>query len=51
MYAWVWRHLPGPWPLRLVLMLALLAAAVVALFLWGFPWVEQTFGIGDVTVS
>lgn len=51
MYAWVWRHLPGPWPVRAVLALALVAGVVAVLFLWGFPWVEQTFGIGDVTVG
>ena len=51
MYAWVWRHLPGPWPTRLVLALALIAAVAVALFLWGFPWLEETFGINQVTVG
>lgn len=51
MYAWVWRHLPGPWPVRALLAVALAVAAVAALFLWGFPWLEQTFGLGDVTVG
>lgn len=51
MYAWVWQHLPGPWPVRLVTALVLVAAIVAFLFLWGFPWIEQTFGIGDVTVG
>lgn len=51
MYAWVWRHLPGPWPVRALGALLLTAAVVVALFLWGFPWIEQTFGLGDVTVG
>ncbi|MFW5899104.1 MAG: hypothetical protein ACOCUN_01400 [Jiangellaceae bacterium] len=51
MYAWIWRHLPGPWPVRTFVALALLAAVVAVLFVWGFPWVEETFGLGDVTVG
>jgi hypothetical protein len=51
MYAWVWHRLPGPWPVRALLALVLVAAVVVALFLWVFPWVEQTFGLNDVTVG
>lgn len=51
MYAWIWRHLPGPWPARAALATLVVAAIVIALFLWGFPWVERTFGLGDVTVG
>src|SRR5690606_30793513 len=51
MYAWVWRHLPGPWPVRAFIALVLVAAIVVVLFRWGFPWLEQTFGLNDVTVG
>ncbi|WP_174257841.1 hypothetical protein [Phytoactinopolyspora alkaliphila] len=51
MYAWVWRHLPGPWPVRLVIFLILLAAIVYALFIWVFPWVEETLEISEVTVG
>lgn len=51
MYAWVWRHLPGPWPVRVLVALVLTAAIVLVLFLWAFPWVEETFGINDVTVG
>jgi hypothetical protein len=51
MYAWVWRHLPGPWPVRLVFFLILLAAIVYALFIWVFPWVEATLEISEVTVG
>jgi hypothetical protein len=51
MYAWVWRHLPGPWPVRTLIAIVLAAAIVVALFLWGFPWPEETFGLNDVTVG
>jgi hypothetical protein len=51
MYAWVWRHLPGPWPARLTVALLLVAVVVTALFLWGFSWLEETFGINQVTVG
>jgi hypothetical protein len=51
MYAWVWRHLPGPWPVRALIALVLAAAVVVALMLWGFPWFEETLGLNEVTVG
>lgn len=51
MYVWVWRHLPGPRPVRALVALLIAAAVVAALFLWGFPWLEQTLGLGDVTVG
>lgn len=37
MYAWLFRHLPGPLPVRVLLTLVLLAAVLVGLFGWGFP--------------
>jgi hypothetical protein len=51
MYAWVWRHLPGPWPVKLTLYVVLVAAVIAALFFWVFPWVEDTFDINRVTVD
>ncbi|HJU97825.1 MAG TPA: hypothetical protein VJ644_07615 [Jiangellaceae bacterium] len=51
MYAWVWRHLPGPWPVRALIALAVTAAIVTLLMLWGFPWFEETFGLNEVTVG
>lgn len=41
MYGWVWQHLPGPVPVRLLISLVLIAGIVVSLFLWVFPWVES----------
>lgn len=35
----VWRILPGPASLRVVLLLALLAGALCGLFTFVFPWV------------
>lgn len=51
MYAWVWGKLPGPWQVRALTALVLAAAVVAVLFFWVFPWVEQTFGLGEVTVG
>ena len=45
MYGWIWRHLPGPLPVKVVQAAALIVAAVAALFHWVFPaiepWVNQ----------
>ena len=43
MYAALWRALPGPWPVRLVIALALLAGVVYLLVLHVYPWVMQTY--------
>jgi hypothetical protein len=50
MYTWIWKHLPGPLAVRALQALVLLAAAVTALFLWAFPWVESQLPYNDVTV-
>lgn len=50
-YGWLWRHLPGPWPLRLLLALGLLVAVVALLFLVVFPWAEHALPFTDVTVD
>jgi hypothetical protein len=51
MYAWVWRHLPGPWPVRTLVALALVAAVVVVLFNTVFPWAEDSLPFLKVTVD
>ena len=51
MYAWIWRHLPGPVAVRLLVALVLLAVVVVLLFGWVFPWVEPRLPFTDVTVE
>ena len=51
MYAWMWRHLPGPIALRLLTSLVLVAAVVVVLFVWVFPWLEPRMPFTNVTVT
>lgn len=51
MYAWFWRSLPGPLPVRLLLVVLSLAAVVVLLFTVVFPRVEPLLPFGNVTVT
>ncbi len=51
MYAALWRILPGPLWLRIVLALLLVAAVLAALMLWVFPWVNELVTEQDVTVE
>ncbi len=52
MYAWIWRHLPGPWPVRTLLAAAAVAAVVlVLLFTQVFPWAEDSLPFLQVTVD
>ena len=51
MYGWIWRHLPGPWPVRALGSLVLAALAVLALFTIVFPWAESALPFLDVTVG
>jgi hypothetical protein len=51
MYAWIWRHLPGRWPLKTLLALVMVGAIVTVLFLWVFPWLEPRLPFNQVTVD
>jgi hypothetical protein len=51
MYPWIWRHLPSPFPLRLVTALVLVAGVVAVLFAVVFPWAEHTLPFLHVTVN
>ena len=51
MYAWIWRHLPGPTLVRALILLIAFAAIVAVLFIWVFPWVETWLPFTDVTVD
>jgi len=51
MYATLWRILPGPIWLRILLVLVLLAAVLYALVTWIFPWVNTMIDNQEVTVG
>ncbi|MFE6967224.1 hypothetical protein ACFVAJ_19250 [Agromyces sp. NPDC057679] len=51
MYAALLRILPGPLWLRILLLVLLAAAAVFALFAWGFPWIDSIIDPQDVTIG
>lgn len=51
MYGALWRVLPGPWWLRLLLVLVLVALVLVALVTWVFPWVDSLLPVSEATVD
>ncbi|WP_166806279.1 hypothetical protein [Cryobacterium cheniae] len=51
MYAALWRVLPGPVWLRILLVFVLLAAVLFALATWVFPWVDSIVNNQEVTVG
>lgn len=51
MYSFIWRRLPGPLPVRLLLALALVVGVVLLLFTTVFPWAEHALPFLDVTVD
>lgn len=51
MYGALWRVLPGPWFVRLLIVLVLVAAALFALAEWVFPWVQTLVLEQEVTVE
>lgn len=51
MYAWIFRHLPGPLWVRIVISMLLAAAAVLALMVYVFPWLSEFSFLGPLTDS
>jgi hypothetical protein len=51
MYGALWRLLPGPVWVRLLLALVLVAAVLGALVVWVFPFINGFFVAPDVTVG
>ena len=51
MYAALWRILPGPVWVRVIIVLVLLAVVLYSLVEWVFPWVDQFVAPQDVTVE
>lgn len=51
MYPWIWRRLPGPTGVKVVLALGLLATVVLLLFTVVFPWAVTWLPGQDVVVD
>ncbi|WP_227497049.1 hypothetical protein [Planctomonas psychrotolerans] len=51
MYGALWRALPGPVWLRLLVVLVLIAGVLFSLVTWGFPWVDSIVNNQEVTVQ
>ncbi|QIG38955.1 hypothetical protein G5T42_05180 [Microbacterium sp. 4R-513] len=51
MYAALWRILPGPAWVRVLILLLLAAAVLYGLFFCVFPWVSQFVNPQEVTVE
>lgn len=51
MYAALWRVLPGPVWVRILILLVLLAGVLAALNFWVFPWVQPFIAPQDATVG
>lgn len=51
MYGWLWRTLPGPAWVRIIILTVLAAAVVAALFLWVFPAIAPFMPFNNNTVG
>ena len=51
MYGALWRILPGPWWLRVIILLVVAAVVLTALVIWVFPYVDELVSPQDVTVK
>ncbi|MDQ0736675.1 hypothetical protein [Arthrobacter agilis] len=51
MYGWIFRALPGPLWMRIILSVMLVLAAVMVLMVFVFPWVSQFSPLTDSTIG
>lgn len=51
MYGALWRVIPGPVAVRILILLVLVVVVLFALVEWVFPWVDQFVAPQDVTVG
>ena len=51
MYAWIWRHLPGPLAVRIGTAVILVAGVVALLMFVIFPWLEPLLPFNNVTTQ
>lgn len=51
MYAFLWRILPGPLWLRIVLAIILVGVVLLVLVMFVFPWLNTFLNANDSTVE
>lgn len=51
MYAALWRILPGPVWVRVIILIVLLAAVLYVLFTFVFPWAQTLIPVPDATIE
>ena len=51
MFSLLWRFFPGPVWLRVIVLLAALAALVYAMIFYIYPWVSQLLPEPEVTIN
>jgi hypothetical protein len=51
LYGWIWRHLPGPVPVKVLQALLLVMAVLALLVFVVFPWAEPRLPFNDVTTG
>lgn len=51
MYAFIFRHLPGPLWLRIIWSIMLIAAVLALLVSYIFPWLSQFSPLTDSTIG
>ncbi|WP_438354786.1 hypothetical protein [Microbacterium sp. CJ88] len=51
MYAGLWRLLPGPWWVRVLILIVIAAAILYGLFFYVFPWASEFINPQEVTVE
>jgi hypothetical protein len=51
MYGWIWRHIPGPMAIRVVVAMALAVGVMALLMFVIFPWAEPLLPFNNVTTE
>lgn len=51
MYAWIFRLLPNPLWLKILISLALVCALIMILAWYLFPWLEDQLNLSNVTLD
>ena len=51
MYGWIWRHLPGPFAVRIITAVLLVLGVLALLMFVVFPWAEPKPPFNNVTTQ